>query len=167
MNIIANGAYLLAALIVGCFLYNNIASFTNRPPLPLPRFLKEGVSESDVRTYADRATTFINKGLGYAYRLANGREPALTGAAAGALYFVARLASTFSLLGLAYMAVLAAFSVPKVYELKKDEIDAAIDKIRSQATSAYDKYGAVVVNRIPRAATAKPAESSSQAKKEE
>lgn len=64
------------------------------------------------------------------------------------------------------MAVLAAFTVPKVYEMKKDEIDGAIDKARSQATSVYDKYMRSVVNSIPRASAAKPAESSSQKKEE-
>jgi hypothetical protein len=166
INVIASVSYFLAAIVVGCFLYSNVAKFTSRPPLPLPDLLKNGISEAEVRAHADRVAGVLNMALGYGYRLGTGREPALTGAVAGTLYFTARLASTFSLLGLTYAAVLTAFTVPKVYEMKKDEIDGAIDQARSQATSVYDKYMRSVVNRIPRAAAAKPAESSSQKKEE-
>ena len=50
----------------------------------------------------------------FANRLASGKEAALTGAVVGVLYFVGKLAGIFSLLGLAYTAVLAAFTLPKV-----------------------------------------------------
>ena len=49
----------------------------------------------------------------YARRLATGREPVLTGSVVGVLYFVGRLAGLVSIVGLAYTAVLAAFTAPK------------------------------------------------------
>lgn len=165
-NPLLTGAYIGLVLVLGCFLWNNIASFTHRPPVPVPRLLKEGVSEAQAKDYAAKATVHINKGLSFAHRLATGREPVLTGTVAGALYAVARLAALFSLLSLGYGLVLAAFVVPKVYELKKDEIDGALDKARTQITSLNDKYFSKVMAKIPRHTPAKPAESSSERKEE-
>jgi hypothetical protein len=53
-----------------------------------------------------------------------------------------------------------------VYEVKKDEIDGALDKGRSQFTTVYDKHVHKYVAMIPRATPAKPAESSSDRKEE-
>lgn len=50
----------------------------------------------------------------YANRLATGREPVLTGSVVGVLYVVGRLAGAVSIVGLAYSAVLGAFTAPKV-----------------------------------------------------
>ena len=41
----------------------SFVSVSRRPPLPVPRILKEGVSEAEVRTFADNATPIINKAL--------------------------------------------------------------------------------------------------------
>ncbi|KAI7836748.1 hypothetical protein COHA_009386 [Chlorella ohadii] len=166
VNPLQTSAYVGLVLVLGCFLWNNIASFTHRPPVPVPRLLKEGVSEGQAKDYAAKATVHVNKGLSFAHRLATGREPVLTGTVAGALYAVGRLAGLLSLLSLAYAAVLAAFVVPKVYELKKDEIDGALDKARAQVTALNDKYLSKVMAKIPRHTPAKPAESSSERKEE-
>lgn len=55
---------------------------------------------------------------------------------------------------------------PQVYELKKAEIDAALDKARAHLTQFNDRYLHKVVSRIPRYTPAKPAESSSAQKEE-
>ncbi|PSC72227.1 reticulon B2 [Micractinium conductrix] len=166
INLLQTVAYALLTLVLGCFLWNNLASFTNKPPVPVPAVLSEGIKEADVKNFAEKATAHINKGLAYARRLATGREPVLTGSVVGVLYFVGRLAGLVSIVGLAYTAVLAAFTAPKVYELKKPEIDAMIDKARAQWTSVYDKHLHKIVSKIPRHPPAKPAESSSDRKEE-
>ena len=53
----------------------------------------------------------------YGNRLATGREPMLSGTVVGIAYLVGRLAGIFSLVGLAYGAALAAFTLPKVSQL--------------------------------------------------
>lgn len=35
-----------------------------RPPVPVPALLREGLSEAEVRAYAEKATVYVNKGLG-------------------------------------------------------------------------------------------------------
>ncbi|GAB4818885.1 hypothetical protein N2152v2_005931 [Parachlorella kessleri] len=166
-NAIATTAYALISLVLGSFIWNNIAAFTHRPPVPVPRVLREGVSEAEVRPYVEKSTLYVNKALAFAHRLATGREAALSGSAIAFLYTVAKVSSLFSLVGLAYTVVLLAFTLPKVYELKKDDIDAAVDQARKQLTTVYDKYLHKYASRIPRASTAKPAESSTFVKKEE
>ena len=113
VNPLQTSAYLGLVLVLGCFLWNNIASFTHRcvpgsllgaglrrqgrrgcrvrsmwaggsggathgstdmaplpathhlcrPPVPVPRLLKEGLSEAQAKGYAAKATVHINKGL--------------------------------------------------------------------------------------------------------
>lgn len=165
-NAISSAAYALISLILGCFLWNNIASFTHKPPVPVPRLLREGLSEAEVKGYAEKATVYVNKGLAYTHRLATGKDAALSGVAIAFLYAVAKLSGVFSLIGLAYTVVLAGFSLPKVYELKKEEIDHAVDNARKQLTTVYDKYLHKYASMIPRASSAKPAESSTIKKEE-
>ncbi|KAL4450106.1 hypothetical protein ABPG77_010775 [Micractinium sp. CCAP 211/92] len=166
INLLQTVAYTLLTLVLGCFLWNNLASFTHRPPVPVPLVLREGIKASDAKDVAEKATVQINKGLAYANRLATGREPVLTGSVVGALYVAGRLAGAVSIFGLAYSVVLGAFTAPKVYELKKAEIDALVDKARAQWTAVYDKHLHKIVTKIPRHTPAKPAESSSDRKEE-
>ena len=159
--------------------------------MSVPLVFKEGISEGQAKAYAEKATAYINKGLGepanqrrwqelnqpppcarggswrpesaqpqfsracssaiyclvpckalpasllalpssfcppippllppapaaYGNRLATGREPMLSGTVVGIAYLVGRLAGIFSLVGLAYGAALAAFTLPKVSQL--------------------------------------------------
>ncbi len=45
------------------------------------------------------------------------------------------------------------FTVPKLYELRKHEIDSVANQVVSQSKQAYSQYGAPYVNKIPRAST--------------
>jgi 3-hydroxyacyl-CoA dehydrogenase len=54
--------------------------------------------------------------------------------------------------------VLLAFSVPKLYELKKDEIDSGLQKVSEEIKALYEKHLAKWVDKIPRAKAAAPTE---------
>ena len=110
MNVIQWSAYLVLVAVLGCFLWNNLASFAHRqvgaaagggdcaeggpggwaagtkvdgrprparfsdaapwpptacrPPVSVPLVFKEGISEGQAKAYAEKATAYINKGLG-------------------------------------------------------------------------------------------------------
>ena len=49
--------------------------------------------------------------------------------------------------------VLLIFTLPKVYELRKHEIDSVANQVVNQSKQAYSQYGAPYVNKIPRAST--------------
>ena len=52
-----------------------------------------------------------------------------------------------------HAVVLLAFSLPKGYELKKDEVDNAVNSVQKQTTSYYKQYAEPYVQKIPRAST--------------
>ena len=138
--------------------------FPRRPPPALPKVLSMGLDAGQVQSAVGRITPLVNRALAFANRALNGTEPLLSFTMAVSLYFAARVASCCPVLVLAYLPVLAAFTLPKVYEQKKVEIDSGIDTVRAKATGFYDKYLAAVVTRIPRAMPASPASSSNTRK---
>ena len=137
-----------------------------RPPPALPRVITEGLAEAEVRSYADRATPVLNRGLRLAHRALGGQEPGFSALVVFIFFVAGRVAARLSLLGMAYLPVLAAFTLPKVYELRKDEIDRGLDAGRAKVTAVHDKNLASVLAKIPRARGASPAESSSTRKQE-
>jgi hypothetical protein len=76
---------------------------------------------------------------GYVNKLITGRSPSLSVSVCVALYTIAGVAERVSMMGLLYTLCLLAFSLPKLYELRKAEIDAVVDKAREQLTYIYDK----------------------------
>jgi hypothetical protein len=106
----------------------------------------------------------VNHALSFVNRILSGRDPTLSVIIGIVLWVVSRVAAMMSLLSLAYLPVLLAFTIPKVYELRKDEIDAGLNAGRAKVTEIHDKYLANVLAMIPKAAPA-PAESSSTTRK--
>lgn len=49
--------------------------------------------------------------------------------------------------------LIAAFTLPKLYEWKKEEIDFYFEKAVKQTKQAYNTHLAPIVNKIPRAST--------------
>jgi hypothetical protein len=60
----------------------------------------------------------------------------------------------FTVVGWAYTVVLLSFTVPKIYELKKHEIDSAAQTGYQKTKELYDQHVTPVVSRIPRASNA-------------
>lgn len=146
--------------VSAAFLWSVIANLTHKPGPPVPVLLKEGVTESQVRGFASDVTPLINKALAFAYRLASGKEVVLSLQVVVALFVVSKLGGWFTLLGWGYFLVLLAFTVPKVYELKKPEIDAQVSNMHAQTKKIYDQHLDKYVQKIPRASTATPSTSS-------
>lgn len=153
-NFISILANLVVLTVLGTFVWANVAHFINRPGVPMPAVLN-GVSDSQVKSYAEKATVYVNKTLAFVRRVWTGQEPVLTGQVAGAAYLVAKVSSWFSLLGFGYMVALLAFSVPKLYEYKKDEIDDLLHKANVEGKKVHDQYLEPYLRKIPRASTAK------------
>eukprot|EP00884_Botryococcus_braunii_P012152 jgi/Botrbrau1/20938/Bobra.0135s0066.1 len=132
-------ANLLLALIVVSFVWNNLATFAGSPTMPVPELIKNGVKDSDVKAFADQATTYVNKGLGFLFRLLSGKDIVLVGKVALALLVISKVSSYFTSLGLLYTAFILAFTLPKIYELKKPEIDSFVTKSKDQLNSMWAK----------------------------
>lgn len=143
----------LLAVVTLSFLWSNIANFTNKAGVPIPAFVRNGVSESQVRQFAETAVGPINRILAFVKRILSGQEVVLSIQVALALYIFGRLGGVFTSLALVYTVVLLAFSVPKAYEMKKDEVDDVLNSVQKQSTSIYKQYAEPYVQRIPRAST--------------
>jgi len=159
-------AYGVSAAVFAMLFWNIVGGIVKRPPPPLPRALTEGIPEAQLRAYADKATPMINSGLNQARRALDGSSPLFSLGVAGSFFVAGKIAASMSLLAMAYLPLLAAFTLPKVYEMKKDEIDQGLTVGREKATAVHDKYLATILSKIPRAQAPSPAESSSMRKAE-
>jgi len=149
VSIIANTLLLTVAL---AFVWNNVAAFAGRSSgFPVPAFLKSGVTDAQVRAGADGAALYLNRGLAAAYRLVAGRDVVLAAQASASLWLVGRVASWFTSLGLIFVAAVLAFSGPKIYELRKADIDGAVAAAASQGKAHYAKFVQPYVAKLPRA----------------
>ncbi|KAK9805889.1 hypothetical protein WJX73_001657 [Symbiochloris irregularis] len=143
----------LLALVSGAFIWSYVAKFTGRSGVPLPRVVREGVSEGHVKQFAQNFTAVINKGLSFVNRLTSGEDVILSVEVAGGLYVAAKIGNYFSSLGLLYTLVVLAFTVPKLYELKKDDIDQAVSTASYHGKKNYTQYVEPYVKKIPKAST--------------
>lgn len=150
LTLIANT---LGIAVAAAFLWNNLAQFINKPGVPIPAVLQHGISDNQSKMYAQQLTSGINQLLGFARRLILGKEVVLSVEAAVVLYTIGKIGNYFSTLGLIYTVVLLIFTLPKVYELRKHEIDSVANQVVNQSKQAYSQYGAPYVNKIPRAST--------------
>mmetsp|Transcript_14558 Transcript_14558/g.36755 ORF Transcript_14558/g.36755 Transcript_14558/m.36755 type:complete len:237 (+) Transcript_14558:146-856(+) len=122
---------LLLVGVVGTFVWSIIAQLLGKPEFPIPEPQPEAI-EKAFAAVADKGKTVTNQGIGFFYKIAKGHEPALSLKTAGALYVMAKVSSVFSLLTLAYMAVLGFFVVPKVYMMYKEDIDTYVGIAKTQ-----------------------------------
>ncbi|KIY96115.1 hypothetical protein MNEG_11847 [Monoraphidium neglectum] len=124
------------------------------PADKLPAVLKTGVDEVAAKQLAEKLRVNLNKALAVVRRIATGEEPLLTLKAAAALFVIGWLGRLASPVGLLFTAVLLAFILPKVYELRKDDVDAGLETARSHAerhlTTAKSKVEEVVSRFTPR-----------------
>jgi len=151
LTLVAN--VLLAGVSV-TFLWNNLAQFLNKPGVPVPAVLQQGISDNQSKAYAQQFTSGVNQLLGFARRIITGKEVILSVQAALVLYALGKVGNYFTTLGLAYTVILLLFTLPKVYELRKPEIDSAANRVASQTKQSYSQYAAPYLNKIPKASTA-------------
>lgn len=93
----------------------------------------------------------------------SGKDIVLAGQAAVVLFVLGKVAAWFTSLGLIFVAAALAFSVPKIYELRKGEIDGLAAKAADQGKAHYKKFVEPYVSKIPRASTAAAGGASSSA----
>lgn len=92
---------------------------------------------ANIQFASNRAGAVANKVL-------SGEEPASTLKVAAGLYLVSYVGRFFHVFTLAYLVVVLAFTAPKVYQLKKTEID----QLLSTATRQAVEYKKVVEQQI-------------------
>jgi hypothetical protein len=99
----------------------------------------EWISEAEVQKHAASLTKHANAVARNMFALVHGADAALTAQWIAALGFVAFLARIFGTTGLLFLLFVAAFSVPRAYELKRGEADAAIAWLHAKALEVHCK----------------------------
>jgi len=143
-------AYGLLAILGGFLVWTNAAALLHKPGPPIPSFVKDGISEEEVKKLVTKLTPCINDALGVTYRMITGKDLQLAAKVCGSLFLIAKIGAWFSLFTMVYLVCLAAFILPKVYELKKDEIDSVAAKLLEQLKTLYSKAD-TMVKKIPKA----------------
>uniref|UniRef100_A0A383VW79 Reticulon-like protein n=1 Tax=Tetradesmus obliquus TaxID=3088 RepID=A0A383VW79_TETOB len=179
----------LLVAVIGCALWAFGARFMNStgPADHLPSILRTGLDEAAVRTLAEKLRVATNDLLALVNALLSGNDLMLTGKAVGALWIigsVGRIITPMGLLytdcvggflqavgsvgriitpmGLLYTAVLGLFTLPKVYEMRKDEIDEYLGKAQStmqQQLNTGKAKATELYNRLTPKKPARPAAS--------
>jgi len=74
----------------------------------------------------------------------------------GALWVVAQIGKLFHVLTLAYLVVFTAFTIPKIYQLKKPEIDQLLVTAKRQMQEYYKVIETNVLSKLPKGKAASP-----------
>jgi len=135
---------LLCALHLGTRLawYNTVGS---RPAPPTDLF-----SEADIQAHVAVLTERANTVAIMGHALLTASDSALTLQCVGGLMGISLLCRFFGTTGFFFLLFVAAFTLPRAYEAKKSQVDAALAAARQQMSEAYRKAAAAIPS-IPRA----------------
>merc|ERR1712188_216248 len=147
----ATVAYLLLDGVIGTFVWSIIAQLLGKPEFPIPEPKPEAIDKAFV-CLSEQGKCYTNKVIGVFYRIAKGHEPALSLKAAFALYILAKISSVFSILTMAFIAVVGAFAGPKIYVMYKEDIDSVYNiakvKVDEVVGQAKDFVNEKVISKI-------------------
>lgn len=120
------------------------------PADAMPSVLKQGIDEPTSRQLADKARVALNDGLALVSRVLSGHDLKLALGVTATLWVVGWIGRIITPAGLLYSAVLGAFSLPKLYEMRKDDVDKGVAVARSHVTTQYNNVSAQVNDAIAR-----------------
>ena len=122
-----------------------------KPEFPIPEPKPEAIDKA-FACLSEQGKCYTNKFIGVFYRIAKGHEPALSLKAAFALYILAKISSVFSILTMAFIAVVGAFAGPKIYVMYKEDIDSVYNiakvKVDEVVGQAKDFVNEKVISKI-------------------
>lgn len=138
-------------VVVVALLWSQAGAWFKSAGPPVPKALREGVSEADARNLAEKLRAPANDVLAVVGRVLSGKDIKLSGMVAGALFISRWVFGYVSVLTLAYTVLVLAFTVPKLYEMRKNDADHVVALVRTKYTEAYQQFDAKVASRIPAA----------------
>mmetsp|Transcript_5960 Transcript_5960/g.10387 ORF Transcript_5960/g.10387 Transcript_5960/m.10387 type:complete len:201 (+) Transcript_5960:73-675(+) len=139
-----------AGLVVLALLASVGSRLIGRPAMPLPHILKEGVSSEQWTKLSNKALAPLNLALSVLNLLASGTNPVLSIWVAGGLFISSLLATKFTIVSIAYTAVVCSFLLPKLYELRKEDADKMLATFQNKSNDIWAKVNDVVLKKIPK-----------------
>jgi len=139
------------------------------PAAHLPGVLKTGIDENTMRAGAERLRVIINRGLAKSGGILGGQDMSAAIKCFGALWIIGAVGRIITPVGMLFTMVLGLFTLPKVYEMRKDQIDSAVstgrDVMQKQYNTAQTKAKELYQRLTPQKG-ARPAASYSESKDE-
>lgn len=159
-------------LILGTLLWGVAARFMNStgPADHIPAILRTGLDEVTVRTLAEKVRVAANRGLAHVNRVLSGNDFVLAGKAIAVLWVVGWVGRVITPVGLLYTVLLGLFTLPKIYEMRKDEIDQAVSQARTASAKQYEQVrskATEVISRLTPQKGPRPAASDISSTKQE
>eukprot|EP00250_Pteridium_aquilinum_P016317 c23047_g2_i1 orf=582-1328(-) len=140
-------AFLLLGLVVGLFAWSSGAAFLNRAPPPVPRLQ---LSDEQVIYWAKTVKIQVNKALAILYEIVIAKDVKQFLKLVGVLSFLVLFGSWFHLLTLLYLVIVAAHTLPLLYENHGNSIDKSVDYIWRESERLLQIFDAKCLSRIPR-----------------
>ncbi|KAJ8903419.1 hypothetical protein NDN08_004527 [Rhodosorus marinus] len=138
-------SFLVMALLVASFLFKNAAKLLEghlgKDKIPQPSFGLEPFNADAIQAKVPQVVDFLNENITKTRDIVTCKDNKTTLKALGATFGVYLVGRIFPDLVLFYVLFLAAFILPKVYEMNKDEIDKAAaqaqERIAEESAKAY------------------------------
>jgi hypothetical protein len=105
---------------------------------PRPVAPKSWLSEDEVQRHLTTVTAYLNAVLHTFFSLTYCDDPTLTLRAVGGLLGVAFLCRILGSAGFLFLLFLGAFAIPKFYQLKQPEVDAALEAASKHASKQVE-----------------------------
>lgn len=146
-------AWLLSTLslivVVGSQAWSKAAPMLKRSGPPVPSIFHTGVSEVDAHKFADSVRKPLNDALATVGLVLTGKSGRLSTLVTSGLLLATWLFRYISFPTLAYVVVVTAFTVPKLYEANKDKVDRVLSQLQSKSKDAYAQFGEKVRAHVP------------------
>ncbi|CAI5515535.1 unnamed protein product [Closterium sp. Naga37s-1] len=126
LTILADVLMILISLV---FAWAQVSSLLNKPGPPFPALR---LSEDAVRSTALRLRDHANRALLLAHDVALGKDYMLLVKVLSGLYFVSVVGGWFHFLTLVFIGMLAAFTVPVLYDRYEDQVDEHLGQALAQ-----------------------------------
>lgn len=140
-------SFLLLGLVVVLFAWSNVAAFLNRAPPPVPKLQ---LSNDQVFYVANNVSVYVNEVLAMVHEIVIGKDATRFLKLVGVLGFLVIFGSWFSLLTLIFLAIVAAHTLPVLYEKHGETIDQLADRTLKELNKQYRNFDASVLSKIPR-----------------
>lgn len=143
--------YLVTIVTATMLIWAQLGAVVSKSGPPVPPVLLNGLSDAEIRKYAEAALPTINAVLATLGVLASGKDLRLSILVITSSYTAARVFARISPFTMVFIASILLFSLPKVYELKQDEINKVVATVRAKLEELYEKVNEAVISKIPKA----------------
>jgi len=161
-TVISLTSNLLLWLLIISFAYTNgtmmFATFQGKSPVN-PHTSRWGEAKFDITKetvdeYVDFLLPYVNKGIDFAREVAFCLNNMKTLKVIGALWVISIFSNLFSGLTLLFLEFFLAFSIPRLYEMNKQQVDKYADIALTQSKIYYKQVSDIIKEKIPKGISA-------------